>query len=206
MQGPKIQTREQTEGRDRIKHIRRKGATAPFLFILVLICAFFFAGTSSAAEKKVRKASVQKEGAINDATVIDYFKKAQEQLRKGEIDNAIPTLLRIHDYSEDVLKTVKFFQGQYEKVANDPAVPQGEKENIIIKLKRMAQLVPKYTNLKEVSAYDLGYAYAKRGDSEKARKYLLEVLETAPFSIKQDSLWMKSKRLLLGLYNLEGEF
>jgi hypothetical protein len=52
----------------------------------------------------------------------------------------------------------------------------------------------------------MGYIYAKKGDSERARKYLIEVLSMTPFSIEQDSICMKSKTLLLGLYNLEGEF
>jgi hypothetical protein len=73
-------------------------------------------------------------------------------------------------------------------------------------LKRMKQLVPKYTAIRDASAYNMGYTYAKLGDPEKARKYLSQVIETTPFSTKQDSLWMKSKALLLGLYGLEGEF
>lgn len=127
-------------------------------------------------------------------------------MKKGETDASLPTLLRVHDYSEDVLRTIKYFKTQYEKVVANSSVPQGEKEDILIKLKRIEQLLPRYVTIQERSAYDLGFAYAKKGEAEKSRKYLLEVLETAPFSTKNDSPWMKSKKLLLGLYNLEGEF
>jgi hypothetical protein len=52
----------------------------------------------------------------------------------------------------------------------------------------------------------VGAAYAKRGDAEQARKYLLEVCQTAPFSLNPKSTWLKSKNLLLALFQLEGEF
>jgi hypothetical protein len=70
----------------------------------------------------------------------------------------------------------------------------------------MEQLIPKYNKIKETSAYHIGYIYTKKGDSDKARKYLSEVLETTPFSTKPDSTWIKSKTLLLEIFNLEGEF
>jgi len=101
---------------------------------------------------------------------------------------------------------VKFFQGHYEKAVNDPVTPQGEKEEIYIKLKRMGQLMPKYNSIREVTTYNVGYLYAKKGDAEKARKFLTEVLELTPFSTKKDSISMKAKTLLLDLYGLEGEF
>jgi hypothetical protein len=211
MQGPEIQTRKQAERSNITTDTRRKGgAITPFLFILFIACALLAAGTSSwaqRAEKKSKKViAAQKEVAINDATVQDYLKKAEDQLRKGDIDAALPTLLRVHEYSDDVLKTVKLFKTQYEKAVNDSSLSQGDRENIIIKMNRMGQLIPKYTALKEASAYDLGYVYAKKGDGDRARRYLLKVFETAPFSTKQDSVWMKSKKLLLALYSLEGEF
>ena len=137
---------------------------------------------------------------------MDYLKKAEELVKKGELESSLAVLIRIHDYAEDVVKTVKYFQIQYDKTVNDASVTQNDKEDILIKMKRMPQLIQKYTHIKEVSAFDVGLVYAKKGETEKARKYLLEVLDTAPFSVKQDSLWMKSKKILLGLYSLEGEF
>ena len=193
------------------KTVTGKGmAVIPFLLILFVASAFFPAGTASAVERKAKKpapaAAPVKEAGINDSNVKEALKKAEEQLKKGESDATLASLIRINDYADDVLKTVRLIQGQYEKAVNDPSVPQGEREDIFLKLRRLGQLTPKYTAIREASAYDIGYVYAKRGDGEKARKYLLKVFETAPFSTKQDSAWMKSKKLLLGLYNLEGEF
>ncbi len=127
-------------------------------------------------------------------------------MRKGEVDGPLKILVNVYEYSKDVLLTVKFFQGHYEKAANDPVTPQGEKEEIYIKLKRMGQLTPKYNSIREVTTYNVGYLYAKKGDAEKARKFLTEVLELTPFSTKKDSISMKAKTLLLDLYGLEGEF
>jgi tetratricopeptide (TPR) repeat protein len=210
MQNPEVQTRKQAERKDRIGEIPGKGkGSILFLFVLLLIAVLMSAGFASGAEKadkKAKKLPPPKESSINDANAEGYLKKAEELLKKGEVDQALPILIKVHDYSEDVLKTIKYFQPQYEKAANDSALSQGEREGIVIKLKRMGQLTPKYSSMREASAYYLGYAYARKGDSERARKYLLKVLDTAPFSTKQDSLWMKSKKLLLGLYNLEGEF
>jgi len=89
---------------------------------------------------------------------------------------------------------------------NDPTTSQSEKEEIYIKLKRMNQLLPKYNTIREVTTYNVGYLYAKKGDTEKARKFLTEVLELTPFSTKKDSISMKAKTLLLDIYGLEGEF
>jgi tetratricopeptide (TPR) repeat protein len=147
-----------------------------------------------------------KSSAINDSNINTALKRADEMMRKGDVDGPLKILVSVYEYSKDVLHTVKFFQGHYEKVVNDPATPQGEKEEIYIKLKRMGQLVPKYNSIKEVTTYNLGYLYAKKGDAEKARKYLTEVIELTPFSTKKDSISMKAKMLLLDLYGLEGEF
>jgi len=147
-----------------------------------------------------------KSSPINDSNINAALKRADDMMRKGEVDGPLKILVNVYEYSKDVLFTVKFFQGHYEKIVNDPSTPQGEKEEIYIKLKRMGQLVPKYNSIKEVTTYNVGYLYAKKGDSEKARKYLTEVLELTPFSTKKDSISMKAKTLLLDLYGLEGEF
>jgi tetratricopeptide (TPR) repeat protein len=147
-----------------------------------------------------------KSSAINDSNINAALKRADEMMKKGDVDGPLKILISVYEYSKDVLYTVKFFQGHYEKVANDPTTPQGEKEEIYIKLKRMGQLTPKYNSIKEVTTYNVGYLYAKKGDAEKARKYLTEVLELTPFSTKKDSISMKAKTLLLDLYSLEGEF
>lgn len=147
-----------------------------------------------------------KTSAINDSNINAALKRADEMMKKGEVDGPLKILVSVYEYSKDVLSTVKFFQGHYEKAVNDPGTSQGDKEEIYIKLKRMGQLVPKYNNIKEVTTYNVGYLYAKKGDAEKARKYLIEALELTPFSTKKDSISMKAKTLLLDLYGLEGEF
>jgi tetratricopeptide (TPR) repeat protein len=147
-----------------------------------------------------------KSSAINDSNVNAALKRADEMMKKGEVDGPLKILVSVYEYSKDVLLTVKFFQGHYEKAINDPNTPQGEKEEIYIKLKRMGQLVPKYNSIKEATTYNVGYLYAKKGDAEKARKYLIEVLELTPFSTKKDSISMRAKTLLLDLYGLDGEF
>ena len=147
-----------------------------------------------------------KGSAINDSNVNAALKRADEMMKKGEVDGPLKILVSVYEYSKDVLLTVKFFQGHYEKAINDPNTPQGEKEEIYIKLKRMGQLIPKYNSIKEATTYNVGYLYAKKGDAEKARKYLTEVLELTPFSTKKDSISMRAKTLLLDLYGLEGEF
>jgi hypothetical protein len=108
--------------------------------------------------------------------------------------------------SKDVIDIVKFFQKHYDKVINNPLIIQSEKEEILIKLKRIEQMTSKYTGIQETSGYHIGYIYATKGDLERAKKYLLETLEMTSFSNDPESLWMKSKILLLELYQLEGEF
>jgi tetratricopeptide (TPR) repeat protein len=115
-------------------------------------------------------------------------------------------MLKIRDYTKEVLSTVGAIKAQYEKAVNDPSVPQKDKEDLFIKLTGLNQLIPRYTTLYEASTFNLGYIYAKLGETEKARKYLVEFLQMTPYSSGRDSQWMKAKSLLLELYSLEGEF
>ena len=186
--------------------------------IMFLFTLIFWSPALWAAQEKQSKKPVQtpskgttpgasiKSSAINDSNINAVLKGADEMMRKGEVDGPLKILVNVYEYSKDVLFTVKFFQGHYEKAVNDPVTPQGEKEEIYIKLKRMGQLMPKYNSIREVTTYNVGYLYAKKGDAEKARKFLTEVLELTPFSTKKDSISMKAKALLLDLYGLEGEF
>ncbi|WP_207641938.1 tetratricopeptide repeat protein [Syntrophorhabdus aromaticivorans] len=183
-------------------------AVLPLAALLILLSPH--PSLSAPAEKQARKsappAAAARVAAINDANISTALKRADDMMRKGEIDGPLRILLGVYNYSNDVLYTVKFFQNHYERAINDPATPQDEKEDIHIKLKSMGQLVPKYSSIKEVTTYNIGYLYAKKGDSEKARRYLTEVLDITPFSTRKDSICMKAKTLLLGLYGLEGEF
>lgn len=195
----------------------RKGVVIVIAIMFLYTLIFWSPALWAASEKPSRKpaqapskgtapgASI-KSSAINDSNINAALKGADEMIRKGEVDGPLKILVNVYEYSKDVLFTVKFFQGHYEKVVNDPATPQGEKEEIYIKLKRMGQLLPKYNTIREVTTYNVGYLYAKKGDAEKARKFLTEVLELTSFSTKKDSISMKSKTLLLDLYGLEGEF
>jgi len=195
----------------------RRGAVT-VIAIMFLFTLIFWSPALWAAQEKQSKKPAQapskgmapsgsiKSSAINDSNINTVLKGADEMMRKGEVDGPLKILVNVYEYSKDVLFTVKFFQGHYEKAVNDPVTPQGEKEEIYIKLKRMGQLMPKYNSIREVTTYNVGYLYAKKGDAEKARKFLTEVLELTPFSTKKDSISMKAKALLLDLYGLEGEF
>jgi tetratricopeptide (TPR) repeat protein len=186
---------------------QRKGMMVFFSLVLILALIFWCPTLCAAPEKEkpAKKAAPVpgagttpgasiKSSAINDSNI------------NASLKRPLKILVSVYEYSKDVLYTVKFFQGHYEKAVNDPTTAQSEKEEIYIKLKRMGQLVPKYNSIKEVTTYNVGYLYAKKGDAEKARKYLTEVLELTPFSTKKDSISMKAKTLLLDLYGLEGEF
>ena len=143
---------------------------------------------------------------INDANLQSHQKRVEDLVKKGDFDNSLKIMLKINDYTKEVLSTVKAIKTQYEKAVNDPSVPQKDKEDLFIKLKGLNQLIPRYTTLYEASTFNLGYIYAKLGETEKARKYLVEFLQMTPYSSGRDSQWMKAKTLLLELYSLEGEF
>ena len=195
--------------------IRRPLVVFMALTVFVIL-AMWSPGLWAAQERSPRKAApAQSTGTvaapsksllINDANINSALKRADDMMKKGEVDGPLKILTGVYDYSKDVLLTVKFFQGHYEKIVNDPTTSQSEKEEIYIKLKRMNQLLPKYNTIREVTTYNVGYLYAKKGDTEKARKFLTEVLELTPFSTKKDSISMKAKTLLLDIYGLEGEF
>lgn len=206
--------------RNRMRNLHAfRVSTAAFIFFIFFIALYLWSPAlwAAPAEKASRKpaaassagkapGTIVKSSAINDSNINAALKRADEMMGKGEVDGPLKILVSVYEYSKDVLFTIKFFQGHYEKIVSDPSTPQGEKEEIYIKLKRMGQLIPKYSSIKEVTTYNVGYLYAKKGDAEKARKFLTEVLELSPFSTKKDSIAMKAKTLLLDLYGLEGEF
>ena len=182
----------------------------PFL-VLLLSFALLVPGSVFGAEKKVKKQPPQKETAqrevpITDANVQASFKKAEEMLKKGDVDGPQKILTRVYDYTKEALATMTFIEGKYDRIVNDPSTNQTEKEDIFIKLQRVKQVTAKYVSIRSTTAYYLGYIYTKKADQEKARQFLAEVLETTPFSTKKGSAWMKAKTLLLESYGLEGEF
>ena len=164
---------------------------------------------SYSAEKKPKNppvAAPPQETVIADSNISAFIKKGDEMFKKGDIESSLRIYLKVYSHSKDILAAAAIVQTQYERVLNDASASEDDKETILLKQKRLKQITPKYTSIKESMAYNLGYIYSKRGDSERARKYLTEVLETTPFSLKKDSLWMNTKNLLLGQYGLEGEF
>jgi len=186
---------------------------APFLLIILLIFAVLPGpGFSQAARKPAKppppqKAVQARETTINDVNVQPAFKTGEELFKQGKTDEALRTFLAIYRYSRDMLTFLDIIRPNYEKLLEEStSFTQEEKEDLYIKQKRVRDLTSKYSSLRIESAYYVGAAYAKRGDAEQARKYLLEVCQTAPFSLKPKSTWLKAKNLLLSLFQLEGEF
>jgi len=209
-----ILTRDKSDKILNIAVFRRNRNNISLLFMAVLLLSFMVPSLSSGAEKKTKPqlqpkpqaTPIQKDIIINDANLQTYQKKVEDLVSKGDSANALKIMLKINDYAKEVLSTVKVIKTQYEKAVDDPSVPQKDKENLFIKLKGLDQLIPRYMTYYEASIFNLGYIYAKQGNTEKARKYLVEFLQITPYSSGRDSQWLKAKALLLELYSLEGEF
>jgi hypothetical protein len=196
-------------GGNLMKHVAGTfGRTSCLLFFVIGIVLPLVLGLSAhAAPKKEPKPVPQKEsGVVTDANLQASQKKVDELLKKNDYNESLRIELKINEYTKEVMTTVKFIKGQYEKAVNDPAFPTKEKEQLYLKLKSLNDLIPRYTTAYESSLYYLGYIYAKRHESERARKYLSEYLQAVPFSASANSKWMKAKTFLLELYSLEGEF
>ena len=186
----------------------------PFCSIIVPVLLLIFVhGTlqaSAQTAEKERKTALRsmssKQIVVNDETIQPTLEKARQHLQKKEYDHAMRILVVIDSYSEDVLSLLKFFKGHYEKVLTTPSTSQKNREEIMIKVKTISKMIPKYEKIREASIFGLGEAYAKRGNTEKAKKYLQKALETGQFSTDQNSPYMKAKSLLLELYQLEGTF
>ena len=150
--------------------------------------------------------SVQSAPAVSDANVEDQFKAAEDLAKKGKADEALRLFQGIYDYTRDALALMKSVKAAYDKEVSGQGLDQNQKEDLYVKLQRMGALFSQYTGLKTESALQIGAICAKKGNGEQARKYLLEVCQTAPFSLDPASPWMRAKNLLLSLFNLEGEF
>jgi len=209
-------TREKNETITNITLFRQKKSFVPLFLVAALALSLIIPSLSSGAEKKTKPqpqpqpkpqaAPAQKDIVINDANLQTYQKRVEDLVKKADFDNSLKIMLKINNYTKEVLSTVTAIKAQYEKAVNDPSVPQKDKEDLFIKLTGLNQLIPRYTTLYEASTFNLGYIYAKLGETEKARKYLVEFLQITPYSSGRDSQWMKAKTLLLELYSLEGEF
>ncbi len=112
---------------------QRKGMVV-FLSLVLILALIFWCPTLWAAPEKEKPAkkpvpapgantttgSSIKSSAINDSNINAALKRADEMMKKGEVDGPLKILVSVYEYSKDVLSTVKFFQGHYEKAVNDP--------------------------------------------------------------------------------------
>ena len=153
-----------------------------------------------------KQSSLSVPAVINDANVEDQFKAAEDQSKRGKTDDALRLFQGIYDYTRDALALMRCVKGAYDKAVSGQNLEQNQKEDLYLKLQRMTALAAQYGRLKEESAYQMGAIYAKKGNVEQARKYLLETCQSAPFSLEPASTWMRSKNLILGLSSLDGEF
>jgi tetratricopeptide (TPR) repeat protein len=207
-----VSTKEKNETIMNAHIFRQKRSFMPLFLMTALLFSMMAPSLSSGAEKKSKPqpkpqaAPVQKDIVVNDANLQTYQKRVEDLVKKGDFDNSLKIMLKIHDYTKEVLSTVRTIKTQYEKAVNDPSVSQNDKEDLFIKLKGLNQLIPRYMTLYDASTFNLGYIYAKLAETEKARKYLVEFLQMTPYSGNRDSQWIKAKTLLLELYSLEGEF
>jgi hypothetical protein len=188
--------------------------SVPALVFIFLASVLMGPGYAGAVDKRQKHAPVVKPApapapapvVINDINLQDYFRTAEDQLKKGKVDEADKVFQAIYDYTRDGLTLMKCVKAAYEKALSGQGVEQSQREDLYLKLQRINTLSALYTKIKGDSAYQIGVISAKKGSTERARKYLLEVCQNAPFSLDPASPWMKSKNLLLTLSNLEGEF
>jgi len=117
---------------------------------------------------------------IKDANVEDQFKAAEAQSRRGKTDDALRVFQGIYDYTRDALALMKCVKGAYDKAVSGQNLDQNQREDLYVKLQRMAELAAQYGRLKGESAYQMGAIYVKKGNVEQARKYLPK--STAPLS------------------------
>jgi tetratricopeptide (TPR) repeat protein len=201
------------EGRG-MRSLQRKGTISLFVVIasfFALVCANPLLG----ADKKVKgqtegvrsaQPSAPSPANVNDVNVDDHFKAGEDLLKKGKQDQALRLFLGVYDYSRDILTLLKCVKAGYEKALAGSGIDQEQKEELLLKVQRIASLNSRYTGFKGEAAYRIGVVYRAKGNSEQARKYLLETCQTSPFSLDPASTWMKAKEMLLSLSNLEGEF
>ena len=183
---------------------------APFL--IVLFAVLIWPCLAQGAEKKVKRRPFTPPSAptevtgVNDVNLQEYFKAGQDELKNGRADEALKVFQAVHAYTADNLQFMKYTKEAYEKALSDPNLAQSQREDLFLKLQRIGILSSRYGRVKGESAYFMGAAYAKKGDTAQARKHLLEACQALPFSLDPASLWIRSKALFLSLALLDGEF
>lgn len=155
---------------------------------------------------KRKEAAVQRNIVVNDANMLVHQRRVEDLVATGNLRYALQVLHKMNDYAKEVLSVATTVKTRYEKAANDSGISQDEKELLFVRLKRLDCLIQRYTDYYEASMFNLGYLYSRLGETEKARRYLVEFLQAASYSASLNSHWTKAKTLLLKLYKLEGEF
>ncbi len=205
---------KRTSGGPKIRLLRRKGAIRLLFLILSFLLMVVCVHPLSAAEKKAKRQpevrstqpSAPSAVSVNDVNVDEHFKAGEDLLKKGKQDEALKLFLAVYEYSRDTLALLKCVKGGYDKALSGSGIDQNQKEEIYLKLQRIASLNSRYAGLRGEAAYRMGLVYRAKGNNELARKYLLDTCQTSPFSLDPASTWMRAKEMLLSLSNLEGEF
>jgi len=177
-----------------------------FLFTLMVPFDAYSAKKKPKIAPKPKTAISEKKILVNDSNILVHQKRVEDLVEKGDSENAVKIMLKMNDYAKEVLSVTKAIKFQYETSISNPQISQNDKEDLFFKIKGLDRLISRYTAYYEASTFNLGYIYAKLRDTEKARKYLVEFLQTVPYSGDPDSQWSKAKILLLEQYNLKGEF
>jgi hypothetical protein len=147
-----------------------------------------------------------REPTFRDRDIASQFHDGEERLKRGGAGEALRLFLDVYDQAKTGMGAMDCVKNAYAKLGSDVELEHSIQEELFLKLQRIASLEPQYMRYRVEAAYYIGFIYAKRGDAEQARKYLLEVCQTAPVSLDPGSVWMKAKTLLLETLYLQGEF
>ena len=175
-----MKTKNKTIGSERT--FRGQGSLTIILLVLALSLSLTVPSLTYSAQRKPKAppkpkaVPVQKEILVNDANLLVHQKRVEGLVEKGDFESAVKIMLKMNDYAKEVLSIAKAIKTQYERVANSPEVPQDNKEDLFIKLRGLNRLISRYTNYYEASTFNLGYMYAKLGETEKSEKISRRIL------------------------------
>lgn len=155
--------------------------------------------------KKVPKINTIKSTdiAVHDANIMSYQKKAETLFEEHDYEAAVAIMLKVYNYAEDVLSIAKLIRSGYQKAQDMSHISIDQREDLAMRSERLDGLIIRYTGFYEASTFNLGYLYYKLKDTGKARKYLMEYIETVPHSDISDEYRTTAERLLMESYNLK---
>ncbi|HBL23586.1 MAG TPA: hypothetical protein DDZ40_05655 [Deltaproteobacteria bacterium] len=186
---------------------KRTVLVVSFLSLLLVLPSFgHCAQKRRQTTPKRKEAAVRRNIVVNNSNMLVHQRRVEDLVKNGNFTYALQVLHKMNDYAKGVLSVATTVKIRYEKAAKDPLISQNEKEFLSVKLARLDRLIQRYTHYHQASMFNLGYLYARLGETEKARKHIVEFLQSEPYSGSPDSQWTKAKTLLLKLYKLEGEF